>query len=147
MDRVFTRNTLQVKWLCDTIYGIYKSIYRSQYAQVFSNNTYFVKVCPVYSKIKSGDALKLLCQEFVVPEKLTFGGSKGHSCKVTTFVNCVSMKSIDYHISDPDLHNQKPVEVVIIELRCKWYRTTVKKMDPWCKLVIRGDVNDSLFRK
>ena len=28
------------------------------------------------SKLKAGDALKLFCQEFGVPEKLTFEGSK-----------------------------------------------------------------------
>ena len=39
----------------------------------------------------------------------------------------VSRQGIDYHISEPNLHNQNPVEDVIREVRRKWYRTIVKK--------------------
>ena len=39
-------------------------------------------------------------------------------------------QGIAYHISEPDLHNQDPVEGVIREVRRKWYRTMVKKRVP-----------------
>ena len=37
---------------------------------------HFAKIYQMDSKLKAGDALKLFCQEFGVPEKLTFEGSK-----------------------------------------------------------------------
>ena len=42
----------------------------------------------------------------------------------------VHRKGIDYHISDTDLHNQNPVEGVVMEVRRKWYCTMVKKRVP-----------------
>ena len=38
--------------------------------------------------------------------------------------------NIDYHISEPNLHNQNPVEGVIRELRRKWYRIMVRQRVP-----------------
>ena len=76
MENVFTVKTLQGQWLCGTMNGRCKSKYGNQYDQVFANNSYFVEVYPMDSKINSGDALKLFCQYFGVPEKLMFDGSK-----------------------------------------------------------------------
>ena len=42
--RLFTRNTLQGQCSCDMMNRRYKSMDGNQYAQVFVNNTYFVKV-------------------------------------------------------------------------------------------------------
>ena len=55
---------------------ICKSMYGNHYSQIFSNKSYFAKVYPMDSKKKSVDALKLFCQEFDVPEKLTVDGYK-----------------------------------------------------------------------
>ena len=60
-----------------------------------SNNTYFDKVYTIDSKIKAGDALKLFCQEFGVPEKLTFDGSKEQVCKGNIYTKEVRRQSID----------------------------------------------------
>ena len=90
------------------------------YAQVFANKGYFSHIYPMDTKGKAGDALKLFCQEFGVPEHLTFDGSKEQNCKGTTFMHQIRQHGIDYHTSEPDLHNQNPVEGVIRELRRKW---------------------------
>ena len=37
------------------------------------------------------------------------------------------MQGIDYHISEPKLHNHNPVEGFIREVSCKWYCNMVKK--------------------
>ena len=34
---------------------------------------------------------------------------------------------IDYHISEPGMHNENPVEECIRELRRKWYRIMIQK--------------------
>ena len=92
----------------------------NQYVQVFSNKAYFSKIEPMYYDSKAGYALKRFCQEFGVPEKLTFDGSKEQMCKGTTFMKEVYRQGIDYPISEPDLHNQNPVEGVIREVMPKW---------------------------
>ena len=62
----------------------------------------------------------MYCQEFGVPEKITFDGSKEQACNFTTFTKEFRRQGIDYHISDTDLHNQNPVEGVIRKVRRKW---------------------------
>ena len=49
------------------------------------------------SNSKSENALKLFCQYFGLPEKLTFGGSKKEAYKGTTFMKEVHRQGIDYH--------------------------------------------------
>ena len=129
-DRVFSRKTLNGVWSTDTMDGRVKSLDGNRYAQVFANKSYFAKIYPMDSKRKAGDALKLFCQEFGVPEKLTFDGSKEQGSKDTTFMKEVRKNGIDWHISEADLHNQNPVEGVIREIRRKWYRTMVRKRVP-----------------
>ena len=65
------------------------------------------------SKKKAGDALRLFCQEFGVPERLTFDGSKGQSNPGTEFMNQIRTHSIYYHVSEADLNNQHQAEGVI----------------------------------
>ena len=70
------------------------------------------KVYPMYSNKNTVDTLKRLCQEFGVPEKLTFDSSKEQACKGTTFMKEVRRQVIDYHISEIELHYQNSVEGV-----------------------------------
>ena len=73
------------------------------------------------SKKKAGDALRFFCQEFGVPERLTFDGSKEQTKKGTEFIKQIRKHNIDYHISEPGMHNENPVEGCIRELHRKWY--------------------------
>ena len=129
-DRVFTRKTLAGDWSTDTMDGRCKSLDGCRYAQVFTNKYYFSRIYPMDSKRKAGDALRLFCQEFGVPERLTFDGSKEQCGKGTQFMKQIRRHDIDYHISEPDLHNQNPVEGVIRELRRKWYRIMIRNRVP-----------------
>ena len=45
--------------------------------------TYFSKVYPMDSNSKYGDALKLFCQQFGVPEMLNFDGYNEQACNGT----------------------------------------------------------------
>ena len=60
-----------------------------------------------------------------MPERLSFDGSKEQSKPGAEFMKKISTCSIDYHISEADLHNQNQVEGAIRELRHKWYRTMI----------------------
>ena len=74
----FTRKTLQGQWLCDTMNRRCKSMDGNQHSQVFANKAYFLKVYEMYLKRKAIYTLNMFCQDFGVPEKLTFDGSKDH---------------------------------------------------------------------
>ena len=129
-DMMFERKTLRGQWSTDTMDGRCKSLDGNQYAQVFANKSYFSRIYPMDSKRKAEEALRLFCQEFGVPEKLTFDGSKEQTGKGTQFMKQIRRHDIDYHVSEPDLHNQNPVEGVIRELRRKWYRIMIRKRVP-----------------
>ena len=81
-------------------------------------------------KSKAGNALRLFYQEFGVPDRLTFDGSKEQIKPGTEFMKQIRTHDIDHHISEPDLHSQNPAEGVIGELRRKWYRIMIKKQIP-----------------
>ena len=46
------------------------------------------------------------------------------------FMKTIRYYNIDYHISEPKMQNQNPVEGCIRELRKKWYRVMVKQRVP-----------------
>ena len=144
-DRMFRRKTLNGKWSTDTLDGHCVSLDGNKYAQVFANERYFSKIYPMDTKSKAGDALKVFCREFGVPFDLTFDGSKEQCNKNTTFMKQIRKCGIKYHVSEPNVHNQNPVEGVIREIRRKWFRTMVRKRVPrklwdygmvWCSEVI-----------
>ena len=127
---MFERKTLRGQWSTDTMDGGCKSLDDNRYAQVFANKSYFSRIYPMDSKKKAGNALRLFCQEFGAPEKLTFDGSKEQTKKGTEFMKQIRTHNIDYHICEPDLHNQNPVEGAIREVRRKCYRIMVRNRVP-----------------
>lgn len=129
-DMMFERKTLRGQWSTDTMDGRCKSLDGNKYVQVFANKSYFSRIYPMDSKKKAGDALRLFCQEFGVPEHLTFDGSKEQTKKGTQFMKQIRRHDIDYHISEPGMHNENPVEGCIRELRRKWYRIMIRKKAP-----------------
>ena len=118
------------QWATDTIDTRCKSLDGNKYAQVFANKRYFAKLYPMDTKSKAGDSLKLFCSEFGVPEKLIMHGSREQTGKQTTFMKKVCSEGIDYHVIEPGIHNQNPVEGVIGKIRRRWYRTMIRKQLP-----------------
>ena len=127
VDRMFHRKTLSGDWSTDTMDARLKSLEGNKFAQVFANKAYFSRIYPMDSKGKAGNALRLFCQEFGVPESLTFDGSKEQNGKHTEFMKQIRTHNINYHVSEPGQHNQNPVEGVMRELRRKWYRIIIRK--------------------
>ena len=92
---MYHRKRLNGRWACDTMDGRCKSLDGNRYAQVFANLGYFAKIYPMDRKGKAGDALKVFCREFGVPESLTFDGSKEQTGKNTTFMKEVRHQNIN----------------------------------------------------
>lgn len=81
-------------------------------------------------KSKVRDALKVFCAEFRVPQKLTFDGSKEQTSKGTEFMKQIQSNGVDYHIMEPEQHNQNPAEGVVRLVHKKWFCTMVQKRVP-----------------
>ena len=129
-DRMFYNKTLTGEWATDTIDGRTKSLDGNRYAQIFTNKNYYAKLYPMDSKGKAGDALRIFCREFGVPERLTFDGSGEQNGKDTEFMRQIRKHDISIHVTEPDLHQQNPAEGVIREVRRKWYGVMVRKRVP-----------------
>ena len=65
-----------------------------------------------------------------MPENFTFDGSGEQTDKNTTFMKYIKEHDIDYHVTEPDLHQQNPAEGVIREVRRNWYRVMIRKPVP-----------------
>ena len=76
---------------------------------------------------KAGDALKVFCREFGIPDNLTFDGSKEQGGKNTEFMKQINKHNIDYHVAELDHHKQNSAEGKIHEVRRKWYMIIVHK--------------------
>ena len=76
-DQMFHRETLSGDWSIDTMDGRMRSLDGNKYAQVSSKKAYFTKIYLMDNKSNCGYTLKLFCQEFGVPERLTFERFKG----------------------------------------------------------------------
>ena len=73
-DRIYEIPRLPGEWFTDTIHGRTVSCDGNKYVQVFANHTYFAAIYPMDRKVKAGEALRVFCQEFGVPERLTIDG-------------------------------------------------------------------------
>lgn len=129
-DRMYEKRRLRGEWFTDTMDGRVVSKDGNRYGQVFANKGYFAQIYPMDTKSKAGDALRTFIQEFGVPENLTFDGSKEQTGKKTEFMKQVRKNDIDFHIIEPERHNQNPCEGVIREVRRKWFRTMIRKRVP-----------------
>ena len=73
---MFQTKSLIGMWAIDTMDGQVNYLDGNQYAQVFSNGTYFAKIYPSDKTADAGHSLKTFLMEPSVPEELTVDGSK-----------------------------------------------------------------------
>ena len=129
-DRIFNLPRLLGEWFTDTIDARCTSIDGNKYAQIFANESFFATIYPMDKKSKAGDALRVFCNEFGVPESLRHDGSKEQCEKNTEFQKQVRRHDIVTKISEPAMHNQSPAEGIVREVKRKWFRAMVKKKIP-----------------
>ena len=129
-DRIFHYPRLHGEWYTDTVFGPTKSKDGNNCGQIFANGAYFATFYPMDSKGKAGDALRIFCKEFGVPDTLRHDGAKEMCERNTEFKAQVRRHDISVHVSEPELHNQSPAEGVVREVRRKWYRVMFKKRVP-----------------
>ena len=64
-------------------------------------------------KGKAGEALRVFCQEFGLPERLTMDGAKEQIGSNSEFMHQIRKNDIDFHVIEPERHNSKPFPAYI----------------------------------
>ena len=82
------------------------------------------------SKAKAGDALRVFCNEFGVPDRLIIDGSSEQTGKRAEFMKQVCKNNIQLKLIEPQHHNQSPAEGIVREIRRRWYRIMFRKQVP-----------------
>ena len=80
---MYEKPRLRGEWFTDTLDIRIISKDGNRYGQVFANRGLFAHIYPMDTKRKAGDALRTFCQEFGVPDKLTYDGSKDQGQRKT----------------------------------------------------------------
>ena len=130
-DRMYNQKKLRnQKFYTDTLFGRCKSLTNNTCAQIFANESYFVKAYPMERKANAGLALRQFIRDFGVPEQLTSDGAAEQTGAKTEFIKNVRKYGIDHHVSEPHRPQQNRAESVIREVKRRWYRQMTKKKVP-----------------
>ena len=117
-DRIYELPRHPGKWFTDTVHRRTVSRDENKCGQVFANHTYFAAIYPMDRKLKAGEALRVFCHEFGVPEQLTMDSAKKQIGSNSEFMHQIRKNGIDFHVIEPERHNQNPAEGVIRDIRC-----------------------------
>ena len=133
-DRMFNQKKLRnQKFYTDTLFGRCKSISSNTCAQIFANNSYFVKAYPMDQKSMAGQALRQFVRDYRVPEQLTSDGASEQTGPKTEFMQIsrlVRKYGIEHHVSKPHRPQQNRAEAVIREVKRRWFRQMTKRRVP-----------------
>ena len=84
----------------------------------------------MYTKKKVGEALRVLYQEFGVPERRTMDVAPDQVGRNSAFMKEVRKQGMDFQVIKPERHNQNPAEGIIREIRRKWFQIIFRKKVP-----------------
>ncbi len=121
-DRMYQQTKLRnQKFYMDTLFGRCRSISNNTCAQIFANESYFVKAYPMERKSMAGQSLWQFIRDFGVPEQLTSDGASKQTGSKTEFMQNVRKYEIQHHVSEPHRPQQNRAESVIREVKRRWF--------------------------
>ena len=118
-DQLYHLPRLPGDFYTNTLHSRTKSKSGNKYGQVFANRAYLAAIYPMDTKKKVGEALRVFCQEFGVPERLTMDGAPDQVGQNSSFMKEVQKQGIDFQVIEPERHNQNPAEGIVREIRSK----------------------------
>jgi hypothetical protein len=130
-DRMYNQRRLRnQKFYTDTLFGKCKSITNNTCAQIFANESYFVKAFPMEKKSMAGLALRQFIRDYGAPEQLTSDEGAEQTGLKTEFMANVRKYGIEHHLSEPHRPQQNRAESVIREVKKRWFRQMNKRKVP-----------------
>ena len=118
------------KFYTDTLFGQCKSISNNTCAQIFANESYFVKAYPMERKSMAGQALRQFICDFGVPEQLTSDGASEQTGPKSEFMQNVRKYEVEHHVSEPHRPQQNRAESLIREVKRRWFWQMTNKPVP-----------------
>ncbi|KAI2495883.1 hypothetical protein MHU86_18624 [Fragilaria crotonensis] len=118
------------KFYTDTLFRRCKSITNNTCAQIFANETYFVKAYSMEKKSSAGQALRQFVRDYGIPEQLTSDGASEQTGPKTVVMQTIRKYNIEHHVSKPHRPQQNCAESVIREVKRKWFRQMTKRKVP-----------------
>ena len=105
------------------MYADIKSLHGNKYAQLYTQKNGFAVYYPMLSinENKVGYTLTEFCNNFGVPNHLTFDGHPSQVGNNTLFLKTIKKNLINYHVSQPYKPSENPAESSIREVKRKWY--------------------------
>ena len=82
------------------------------------------------TKKKVGEALRVFCQEFGVPEHLTMDGAPDQVGRNSASMTELRKQGINFQVIEPERHIKNPAEGIIREIWRKWFQIMFRKKVP-----------------
>ena len=108
----------------DTMDPRCRELHGDRQCQVFGNKQMVAAAYPIPSGSgnNADQALKQFIFEYGVPDSMTMDGSEAQTSRSTAFTARLRINKVMLIVANPYQPNMNPCEVVIWELRKKWYR-------------------------
>ena len=130
LDRMYEPKRLRWHMSSDTVDPRYVSIHGYRYCQVFANKSMFCVANPISKKSDCHIALKNFIRDYGAPDSMITDGSREQTSKGSDFSKRLRKNDIRQVITPPYRPNLNPVELVIRELRKRWYRAIFRTNCP-----------------
>jgi len=130
LDRMYEPKRLRCQISADTMDPHCLSIHGYRYCQVFGNKSMFCAAYPIIKKSDCHVALKRFIIDYGAPDSMITDGSREQTSKGSDFSKRLRKSDIRQVITPPYRHNLNPVELVIRELRKRWYRSMFRTNCP-----------------
>jgi len=130
LDRMYEPKRLRCHMSSDTVDPHCVSMHGSRYCQVFANKSMFCVAYPINKKSDCHIALKNFIRDYGAPDSMITDGSGEQTSKDREFSKCLRKKNIRQVFTPPHRPNLNPVELVIRELRKRWYRSIFRTNCP-----------------
>ncbi len=121
---------LNVTIYTDTFFSKTKSLKGNTCCQLFTDGKGFIHSIPMKSKKNAGKALREFIQDFGIPRKIAYDGSKEQCGPGTEFQKTLVKYHIIDHTSEPHTPNQNRAEDSIREVKRRWKQRIMKRRVP-----------------
>ena len=121
---------LNVTFYTDTFFSKTKSLKGYTCCQIFTDGKGFIHSIPMRSKKEAGKALRQIIQDFGIPRKMIYDGSKEQCEPGSEFQKALTKYHIEEQRSEPHTPNQNRAEDSIREVKRRWKRRIMKRRVP-----------------
>ena len=130
VDRMFEPLRLRCEVATDTMHMRSVGLHGDRYCQVFGTKFMFAEAYPIQKKSDCHESLRTFMREYGAPSLMISDGASEQTGRNSKFQSLLRKYHVPNKVSQPSRPNQNPCEMVIRELRKRWYRTMFRTNCP-----------------